>query len=119
MTTKPPSRRRALLELPEALRKATRLIVSTQRTLGEHDEGKIREVVTAAFRKALAADRPNIQPIDCGEHGVQTMISMDGIYAYVFLHHGLDRANLHLQERWWDVVAKALDEAIADPECDH
>jgi hypothetical protein len=45
------------------------------------------------------------------------MVTLDGIYWLTLRRAGVDRADLYTQERWWNVVARALDEAIADPSC--
>ena len=64
MTTKRRMDRRES-ELNAKLRKATRLLVFSLRMHTDDDE-KIRQDIATAFNKALEADKPRVEMIDCG-----------------------------------------------------
>jgi hypothetical protein len=116
MKRKPPSQRRAEYDLPAAFRKGTRLIVAICRRY-EEDEAAIRGQVTAAFREALTIDVPRAERMEIAAGRFEDMVTLDGIFWLIFHRAGIDRPDLHTQERWWSVVARALDEALADPSC--
>src|SRR5689334_22400815 len=102
MNCKPPSQRRA--DLMGQLRGVTCMIVRALRRRGR-DELSIRSDVAASFKDALGETRPSVKRFDFGEgHGPRGAVTLDGIYWLTLARPGIDRSNLHLQERWWAIV---------------
>jgi hypothetical protein len=126
MRNKPPSQRRRVLELDDGFRRVTRFAVAMLREAGDVEEHELRARVVVGFREALTLEEPRTRlldvvmqdPADKELGGPQRFIRADDVatlFLIAFWQRGLDRSNLHMQEHWWSVTDKAVDEAISDP----
>jgi hypothetical protein len=76
------------------------MLVSFGRHSGDED-AQIRESVESAIREALHGGKEWVTMMDLGDGGPpRTMVTHAGMYWMVFERDGLDRSDLHVQERW-------------------
>jgi hypothetical protein len=101
------------------MRLAVRFLVGALRGTGI-GRGEIRRKVRDAFHEALeagTAERRMFRDLPDSEGSLQPCLSNAGVFRLVFADHGIDHTNPHAQERWWAIVERHLDEALADPRC--
>jgi hypothetical protein len=108
----PPSVRRARSDADDAIRTITRMIVSFGRQGGEEDD-RIRKDVEDAIKEVLHGSKEWKAMIDLDDGGPpQEMVTHAGLYRAVFERHGLDRSDLHKQERWHRIVMDELEATL-------
>ncbi|WP_422928341.1 hypothetical protein [Singulisphaera sp. PoT] len=94
---------------------ALEFVVDAQVSLGRHrglDEGTIRRDINRAFDVALGDDDSR-GPIDTAGEGPTGMMSLAGMFRLVFDEWGLDREDQFMQESWYAIANRAMEEALA------
>src|SRR4051812_22584133 len=110
--SKPPSLRRAEPGPNDALRTVTQMIVAAGRQQ-RHDYPQIRSSVSDAIREALDGEEPWAKLVAFpGRDAPEEAVSTAGPYRLAFGRHGLDRRDLHAQERWHRLVMDELEATL-------
>lgn len=102
--------------LSRSLRKCVRLFVAGDREVGLAP-AEIRDRMRLALRRAIYDPGPHVVGVEDVEGEPAQVVEAPGTFRYVLDHHGVDRGDLHSQEKVWVMVERLLDEAIGDPGC--
>lgn len=110
---KPPSQRKNDREAAHVFRRVTGVVVNSLRING-YTDAMISERIKASIREALEDDREFRKMVTFpGRTEPEEALSTAGLYRVLIAKYDIDRSDQRSQERWFEVVERAVAEAIA------
>ena len=115
----PPRQRQTPMSAQDAIKHVTKMQVAMGRQLGGDPDDKILADIRAAFNEAIEGLEEYAIPVRMPDGKVETCISAAGMFRTVFKIHNLDRKDPWSQERWWEIVERAMEWAISQQDGDY